>query len=217
FVSGQQNIIICPVSSAGNVEFEISYTKSSTVIHTVKGSGTARVEEGGGSIESSPIQCNIDGSASSTSVFCVGRNEDDTDATNTINGTCNDVSDGSQFMFVNNIYLNDSIVNGGDNIHIDCQICAYTDGLTKYAIAYNNGSGWRNIDFGSANLGGGGLTNCDYTRFWNASLDLTVDVVAGTHYIRCMEQYWITLNITSTCSGASYADNDDISFIVNVE
>ncbi|MCD4666842.1 hypothetical protein K8R47_03465, partial [archaeon] len=214
FVSGQQNIIICPVSSAGNVEFEISYTKSSTVIHTVKGSGTARYEGGsGGSIESSPIQCNIGGSASSTSVFCVGRNEDDTDATM---DNCNDTTDGSSYMYVNNIYLSNSSVNGGDNIHIDCEICTYSN-ETRYAIAYNNGSSWRNIDFGSTVIEGTGSSVCN-DRFWNASLDLTVDVVTGTHYIRCMERWSVPFNETSTCTPVPvmFADNDDISFTVNV-
>jgi len=161
-----------------------------------------------------PKQCSVDGSASSTSVSCSAgtcfKNEDATDATT---DTCVD-STSAGYMAVRDIYFDASALHPGDTMNVNCENWCYST-LTRVAIAYNNGTGWRQIQSGSCVVSGSGDSACTTAgHAWNYSAAITVDNVIGPHSIRCMEQYNTLFTATQTCTTASYGDNDDLNFTV---
>lgn len=152
--------------------------------------------------------CNVDGSASTWNIGCGtpnNKNEDSTDATM---DSCTDGSS-NDYMHVEDIDINATTVQYGDVIHVTCNICSYSTG-TEVAIAYNNGSGWTNVYYGSAS-GGSGSSFCTY--YDDYEVDITVDNVIGTHYVRCLESWSGSAGMTCDASD-SYTDADDISFEV---
>jgi len=160
-----------------------------------------------------PQDCNADGSASSTNIACNAgtcyKNEDSTDATI---DSCTDATQ-TTYMSVQNVYLDASSVSPGDTITVNCEINCYSSS-TRVAIAYNNGTGWRNVYTGSCSISGAGGSSCPTGRDVNTTLGITVDNVIGTHTVRCMEQWSTSFTSTSTCTTGSYADNDDMEFEV---
>jgi hypothetical protein len=157
--------------------------------------------------------CNVIGSSSSTGVKCTNGaakcSEDSTYATSTINGTCQDGSScGSYNMDVTNIFINGTAFAPGDAINVTCEFNPYTSS-NYYAIVYNNGTGWRNKAYGS--LG---------TSPQNISISFLLDNVVGTHYVRCIYQYYDVTTAADTCGytfgtyGSTYSDTDDLNFTV---
>jgi len=162
-----------------------------------------------------PKQCTLDGSASSSGVSCAAgtcfKNEDTTDATI---DSCVD-STITTYMSVHDIYLDASGLNPGDTLNVDCETWCYSSS-TRVAIAYNNGTGWRQIQSGSCVIAGTGASTCTGTsRLYNYSASITVDNIIGEHTVRCMEQWSTLFTSTQTCITANYGDNDDINFTVS--
>ena len=174
----------------------LNLTNAITIVAWVKTEGNGYVV-----VKDPPKECIADGSASTTSVSCSGANEDSTDATI---DSCSDGGSAGSPDRIENIYLNASSIIGGNKINVTCEMNCY-DGGDRYAILYNNASGWVNLSYGS----------CAGAGFNNVSLEVDVDNVAGTHYIRCWEDYNVCPS-NSECCTSTYSDNDDINFTVTV-
>jgi hypothetical protein len=182
-IASSQNITV----SGGDVKIELSYATNSTT-----------------------KSCNVAGSASSTGVKCTNGalkcNEDSTYATM---DSCRDGSACvSNNMYVTNIFINGTNFAFGDSINVICEFNPY--GSTDYyAIAYNNGTGWKNKAYGSMT---GGVQN--------KSTSFILDNVTGTHYVRCIYNYYDATTSATTCGGTwgtygvSYSDTDDMNFTV---
>jgi hypothetical protein len=153
---------------------------------------------GGGDTDYTGRTCNIDGSA--TGSTCSGMNEDSTDATI---DNCNDGPNGN-FMRIEDMSVNATKVKTTDTVQVTCSIYCFSSS-TKYAIAYNNGSGWGNIDYGSCSA---------INSIESKSKSINVDDVPGTHYFRCTERLSTLFTGKETCDSGSYSDNDDMSIEV---
>ncbi len=144
--------------------------------------------------------CNVDGSASSTKVKCglgdVNMNEDSTDATF---GDCQDGTN-DNYMWIEDVFVDATKVLTTDTVAVKCDVKCFSSS-TKYAIAYNNGSGWRNLDYGSCNAGG----------IESKTKTVNIDDIPGTHYFRCIEKWYYEFTGVEICDSNTYSDNDDMS------
>jgi len=160
----------------------------------------------GGGTDYTPRSCNIDGSASPTNVTCgdpLDKNEDSTDATADfcLDGTSNGVT------YMENIFVNSTIVDHTDTVQVTCEVCCYTDTNTEYAILYNSGSGWINLDYGNC------INGSNPCKSENKTVNVNIDDVSGTHYFRCWASYSVC-SASDMCCSSTYGDNDDMSIAV---
>ena len=155
-------------------------------------------------IDYSDLSCNVDGSSSSSAVACSGQNEDSTDATS---DSCTDGSS-TEYMWVENIYVDKTEVAIDDTVTVTCEICCYS-GSTGWGIAYNNGSSWEMQSTGTC-TDGSGVSAC--TDLENFSKTVEVDDIEGDHSFRCLQKW--SGAPTNTCNSGTYDDNDDINITV---
>ena len=108
-----------------------------------------------------------------------------------------------------NIYINATTVLTTDSVQVTCEVCCYSSG-TEYAILYNSGSGWVNVEFGNCD-GGSEAQTCTSVEQKTVNIDIADE--PGTHYFRCWEA-WDNCGSGTECCTDSYADHDDMSITV---
>lgn len=134
---------------------------------------------------------------------------------------CNDNLAICQYMWVQNIYvdnLNSDIrFNQGDTVMVNCTIKCWAAG-TDWAISYDStntgGGNWQVIDSGNCPPDAYPNTpppTCE-NDFRNFSTTIVLDSVPGTHAVRCHE-YW-TAGSGDVCSIDDFRDADDVTFSV---
>ena len=161
--------------------------------------------------DGTPRVCNVIGAAVPSRVACnanTGCNEDASDA------TMDDCLDGSNSncnsRYVMNITVNGTTFDISDTAQVTCEFFCWNSAIDDWAIAYNSGSGWRNVAFGHCEHGGynDGLHE-------NHTAAVAVDDVAGTHYARCIVGYG-TAGASTTCGTQlnNMSETDDLDFYV---
>ncbi|NOZ81001.1 MAG: hypothetical protein GXP63_04980 [DPANN group archaeon] len=148
--------------------------------------------------------CNSTTTPCQCGAICNGGNEV-ANGYNTID-SCQDGTSQS-FEYVNDVTA--SVLNGSTfivntRVEIDAEVDCDPD-LDEVSIAYNNGSGFRNIYD----------TTCTYPNKIHKKVNLTLDNVAGNHTVRAIITYGGTTGMTCGYDyDTIYSDTDDVTFQV---
>ncbi|MEC8221049.1 MAG: hypothetical protein VX028_03155, partial [Nanoarchaeota archaeon] len=115
--------------------------------------------------------------------------------------SCPSAIGGAGDEHVDEVFINSTLVYGGDSVEVTCQFDPYGAGTEEY-IYYYNTTDWTQLYSG----------NAPDANVHNVSVVHQVDSVVGTHYYRCIVD-WDGEN--DQCGdGGSYYDNDDASIEV---